>query len=237
MNNLSEIINIVLAVIAIVLTVLYRLNDRKRKMPYYVIKNDKLISSNQFIKGVRVFYENNQIEHLTRTEFLFFNVGNSTIHFHELGKSIGLKLKFSDRTLIYSIETLDVSSTNINLEYIATDNSIDFSFDYLKRNSFFHISILSNEINLKSIELLGELIEDVNIKKYTRTSYLLSSWKYATPYIFFGGILIAIFNTFLNLSTSIIVIGGFFLGFVIPDLVYSTKKPIQQKLNAMFIDR
>jgi hypothetical protein len=192
-----QIIQIAIPILAIVLNLIFRYIDKKKTNLFYIIRNRVIIENKLNDENITVSYKNTKTEKLLQTEILIFNKSGSVIKYEELGATIGLQIAFSDSTNLYELEITEYNNPNVNLTYNQEKSKIKLFFDYFKNENYVLLKFLTNEMNSKKPELLGEFMNNNKILKFNLTRYLKRETARFFPHIMISAfILINMLNYF-----------------------------------------
>lgn len=163
-------------IIGIPLTIFISHRDKKKKILSISVRTIELVKINT-IQNLKTIYKDKEINNLFKTEFIFWNNGNTCLRKEDMAEPI--HIEFDDESSILSTEIISfIDKTNKISIRKTKENKCEVRFDYLKKNQGGKIEIYhtgkdsSNKTKIimkegSSIVERSEFNADIKTKKGT----------------------------------------------------------------------
>lgn len=119
-------------IIGIPLTLLISHRDKKKKILSISVRTIELVKINT-IKNLKTIYKDKEINNLFKTEFIFWNNGNTCLRKEDMAEPI--HIEFDDESSILSTNIVSfIDKTNKISIKKTKENKCNLGFEYLKKN-------------------------------------------------------------------------------------------------------
>lgn len=119
-------------IVGIPLTIFISHRDKKKKILSISVRTIELVKNNT-IQNLKTIYNDKEINNLFKTEFIFWNNGNTCLKKEDMAEPI--HIEFDDESSILSTNLVSfIDKTNKISIKKTKDNKCNVGFDYLKKN-------------------------------------------------------------------------------------------------------
>ena len=157
----SQIFQLSLAIIGIILAPFFYLKGKKEKKPTFQIRSFNLVKEfSKKVTNIELLYSGENIENLTITKVIFWNRGNEPIRKEDIAVADPIKIVVDSKYEIFEAEILNDTANEVNrFELVKNDNkSIIITFDFISHGEGVAIRIAHSGVSSEDVALTGTII-------------------------------------------------------------------------------
>lgn len=157
-NSSGIIISIISSTVGALITWFFAVKYRSSKKITCLTESEDVITiKNHDIDGLKIYYRNDSINTLTKTDIVLWNSGNTVINRDDLAEKDPLRIKIesNDKIYDYGINRVSKKACDFSLMPSEDKHSLALTFDFMGPKDGINIYILRN--SLKRINLFGTI--------------------------------------------------------------------------------
>ncbi|WP_394971346.1 hypothetical protein [uncultured Croceitalea sp.] len=213
-ENLLALCAIAFPIIATVIGFLYQRHSNKKQLGYKIIYQDEIIKRNSRYKGLKITYNNQEIEVLHILTIKVLNNGRKAISDQDFQSP--LEFYFNNGEKILSIELINKSPSNLEIEFENNSESIVFTPTLLNSGDNYTFQMLVANASKPIIIARARIFGISEIKKIKPSKSLINKVYLAFNITCVSSIIIiiAVILKIIALKLSTIIVSSvlFFLG-------------------------
>ena len=158
-NPWLNLFSLGLGILGIVVSILLFVASKKEKIPIYDITSFNLINDNvSKLDGVKVMFNNIEIENLTTSVLAIWNQGGQVINRNDVAPADPVRIEVQPNQTILSIEVLceNEKSNRFRIQSINA-SSILVEFDYFHKNQGIVIRLYHTGVSSDDVKILGTI--------------------------------------------------------------------------------
>lgn len=146
--------------------IFYKKAIKKKKMYIYVDSNILVSEDLSNYNGLKILYNNEEIDTLTSSTIIITNIGNDLIELNDIVSSAPITISTSNKFLSNNIEryTVETSNKKANASLLKiNDSTLQLIFEFLRPKDKIHVTLLhSGTINIEGELKIGTIEKNID---------------------------------------------------------------------------